>query len=280
MYPSRKDVAATAACWFRGWNINQAEPYSGVKTRKGRPELQARTGQQPKPAPLGIRNFKNRFENGSCPLVALRPYGLWVSGLDGKMAFSILECEQDETGHDLICLETCNDARKVVFGGEGNIRREPEDGADVAGQEESVECQARVPGQRFENNGHGFVKVEDKKIVLPVSLCFQDNRCRGRCGGFEPHTCKDDGHARHATCEVEGPCSRKDHVHGGSECSCLGEGKGTARDPDHVAVSRNGDFLHTGKPDNRINVILGSHADRATGSGNKRNVAWKKGPKT
>mgnify|MGYP006981294197 CR=1 FL=1 len=195
------------------------------------------------------------------------------------MPFSILECEQDEPGHDLLWLKTCNDARKAVFGSEGCVRRESQDSADVTGQKEPVECQGRVHGQSFENNGHRLVEVEDKKIVLPVSVCFQDDCCRGRCGCFETHTGKDNGHIGQAARKVEGPSSRKDHVDGGSECPCLGEGKGTARDPDHVTVSGNGDFFHSGKPDNRIDFILGSHADRAPRSGNKRNVAGKKGPK-
>ena len=110
------------------------------------------------------------------------------------MAFSILECEQDEPGHDLLWLKTCNDARKAVFGSEGCVRRESQDSADVTGQKEPVECQGRVHGHSFENNGHCLVEVEDKKIVLPVSVCFQDDCCRGRCGCFETHTGKANGH--------------------------------------------------------------------------------------
>ncbi len=193
------------------------------------------------------------------------------------MAFSILECEQDEPGHDLLWLKTCNDARKAVFGSEGCVRRESQDSADVTGQKEPVECQGRVHGQSFENNGHRLVEVEDKKIVLPVSVCFQDDCCRGRCGCFETHTGKDNGHIGQAARKVEGPSSRKDHVDGGSECPCLGEGR-ELPGPGSCHRKWQWRLFPFRQPDNRIDFIW-AVTQTGTPVGNKRNVAGKKGPK-
>jgi hypothetical protein len=205
LYSPGKDVPAAAARGFGRRKIREVQADSGVETGIGRLETESGTREEAKTAPPGVSLGKNPIYE--CPgfFVSIRADSLGIDGLDGKMARSLLDRQQGKSGHDLFRIKARNNAGETMFSREGGIRGEADDRADVTGQKESVECQARIAGQGFENHRYRLVKIQDQEIFLAGSFCFKDHSGSGRGGRLEPDTRKDHRPARETTCKFKGP---------------------------------------------------------------------------
>lgn len=204
MYSTGKDVSAAAATGFGRREIREVQADSGVETGIGRLERESGTWEEAKTAPPGIGLGKNPIYECSGFFVSIAADGLGIYGLDRKITGSLLDRQQGKSGHDLFRIKARNNAGKTMFSREGGIRGEADYRADMTGQKESVECQARIAGQGFKNHRYRLVKIQDQEILLAGPFCFKDDSGSGRGGRLEPDTRKDNRPAGETTCKFKG----------------------------------------------------------------------------